>query len=211
MKQIPKEVKNIIFDLGGVLLNIDPNLTIRAFESLGLSDVIKPEGWGYKDDIFLKMEKGLISDDEFRKGVRKLLRQPVNDADIDTAWCAMLIDFPEDRIALLQELKSKYQLYLFSNTNNIHVNYFHHLFQKKFHFPISELFVKDYYSNEIKSRKPSLESFQIVLNDAGLNPTRTLFIDDLDKNIEGARQAGMHAIHLNSNQNLQDLFDEWAG
>ena len=206
MKQVPAAIKNILFDLGGVILDIDSQRSIEAFETLGLTDVIRPGGWGYKHEVFLKMEEGLLSDDEFRKGVRKLLPEDVTDADIDTAWCAMLIDFPAERIAFLQELSKEYQLYLFSNTNNIHLEYFHQLFFQKFGYPLSNLFVKDYYSHIIKSRKPSLKSFQIVLNDAGLNPQETLFIDDSKDNIEGALKAGLHGIHLPPDQKLEAIF-----
>jgi len=206
MEKILREVKNIVFDLGGVLLDIDPERTVQAFEVLGLTNVIKPGGWGYKQPVFLQMEEGKLSDDEFRNGVRELFPAPVSDAEIDQAWCAMLIDFPADRVALLRQLQSKYNLYLFSNTNNIHVNYFHQLFHQKFGFSLSDLFVKDYYSNEINSRKPALESFQFVLNDAGLKPHETLFIDDSKENVAGAEQAGMHAFHLNGATTLHQLF-----
>jgi putative hydrolase of the HAD superfamily len=206
MKQVPEGVQNIIFDLGGVLLDIDPDRSIEAFKALGLTDVIKPGGWGYKHEVFLNMEEGLLTDDEFRDGVRKLLPQEVTDHDIDTAWCAMLIDFPVDRIALLKELQADYQLYLFSNTNNIHLQYFHHLFQQKFGYSITELFEKDFYSHVIQKRKPSLESFQIVLNNAGLSPRETLFIDDSKDNVEGAQKVGMHAVHLTSEKSLHKIF-----
>ncbi|KOH43209.1 HAD family hydrolase [Sunxiuqinia dokdonensis] len=206
MEQILREVKNIVFDLGGVLLDIDPQRTVKAFEALGLTDVIKPGGWGYKQEVFLQMEEGKLTDGEFRDGVRKLLPTPVSDAEIDRAWCAMLIDFPADHVRLLKQLKSTYNLYLFSNTNNIHVDFFHKLFQKKFGFSLSDLFVKDYYSNEINSRKPALEAFRFVLNDAALNPGETLFIDDSKENIEGAERAGMQAFHLNGNISLHQLF-----
>ncbi len=206
MEKLLQEVKNIVFDLGGVLLDIDPERTVRAFAAQGLTNVIKPGGWGYKQEVFLQMEEGKLTEDEFRNGVRELLPAPVSDAEIDKAWCAMLIDFPADRVTLLRQLKSKYNLYLFSNTNNIHVNYFHKLFHQKFGFSLSDLFVKDYYSNEINSRKPTLESFQFVMHDAALNSSETLFIDDSKDNIEGAERAGMHAFHLNGETSLRQLF-----
>lgn len=206
MEKILQEVKHLIFDLGGVLLDIDPQRTVKSFEALGLTNVINPGGWGYKQEVFLQMEEGKLTDDEFRNGVRELLPAPVSDAEIDRAWCAMLIDFPAERVSLLKQLESKYNLYLFSNTNNIHVNYFHNLFHQKFGFSMSDLFVKDYYSNEINSRKPSLESFQFVLRDAAINPHETLFIDDSKENVTGAERAGMHAFHLNGETSLHQLF-----
>ena len=198
-------VKNIIFDLGGVLLDLDVNSTIQAFQELGLPDIIKPGGWGYHHEVFLKMEQGFLTDDEFRNGIRSLLPQPASDAEINHAWCAMLIDFAPEKINLLQQLSSQYQLYLFSNTNSIHITYFHGIFKQKFGFSLSDLFVKDYYSSDIQLRKPGVESFQYVLNDAGLTPSETLFIDDSDKNIEGAKLAGMQALHLTSAKSLLNV------
>lgn len=202
---VPSGVKNIIFDLGGVLLDIDPQRSILAFRELGMADLIKPGGWGYDHEVFLKMEQGLLDDRQFRDGIRALLPGPVTDEQIDQAWCAMLISFPPEKISLLQKLASQYRLYLFSNTNSIHIRRFHELFIKEFGFPMSELFVKDYYSSDIQLRKPDLRSFQFVLNDAGLNSGETLFIDDLDKNTEAAAQTGMHIIRLKPDMDLVKL------
>jgi HAD superfamily hydrolase (TIGR01509 family) len=204
---VPSGIKNIIFDLGGVLLNIDPQRSIHAFHELGMADLIKPGGWGYEHEVFLKMEQGLLSDQEFRNGIRTLLSLHVSDAEIDEAWCAMLLRFPAEKIRLLQKLASQYRLYLFSNTNSIHIRHFHKLFMKEFGFSLSELFVRDYYSSDIKLRKPDLRSFQFVLNDAGLNPSETLFIDDLEKNTEAAALTGMYTIYLKPNMDLVKLFN----
>jgi len=205
MKQILSGIKNIIFDLGGVLLDIDPDRSIRAFCELGMAELIKPGGWGYDHEIFIKMEQGLLSEQEFRNGVRALLPRPATDEQVDQAWCAMLIRFPADKIRLLKKLASRYRLYLFSNTNSIHIRHFHELFRKEFGFSLAELFVKDYYSSDIRIRKPDLRSFQFVLNDAALNSSETLFIDDLYKNTEGAAQAGMHTICLKPEMNLVNI------
>lgn len=200
-------IKNIIFDLGGVLLDINPQRTIQAFRKLGMSDLIKPGGWGYEHEVFLKMEQGLLSDREFRDGIRALLPRPVTDTEIDEAWCAMLLRFPPEKISLLKKLAPRFGLYLFSNTNSIHIRYFHELFRKEFGFFLTELFVKDYYSSDIKLRKPDPESFRFILNDAELNPSETLFIDDLDTNTESAVLTGMHTICLKPDMDLVKLLN----
>ena len=207
MKIFPNNIKNIIFDLGGVLIDIDANRTINAFNELGLPDLIQAGGWGYNHDVFLNMEKGLITVNEFRDGIRSLLPKSVSDQKVDEAWCAMMIDFPTKRIELLHQLQSKYKLYLFSNTNAIHVNHFHEMFEKKFGYPMSNLFVKEYFSNDMNLRKPCLDSFQYVLNDANLIPGDTLFIDDLNENAEGAKTAGMHSLWLTPEMDLISVFN----
>lgn len=200
-------IKNIIFDLGGVLLDIDPQRAIRAFRELGMADLIKPGGWGYDHEVFLRMEQGLLNDRQFRDGVRELLPAPATDQQIDDAWCAMLIRFAPEKIRLLQQLAPRYRLYLFSNTNSIHIRHFHELFRKEFGFPLSGLFIKDYYSSDIKLRKPDLRSYQFILNDAGLNPAETLFIDDSDRNTEAAAQLGMQTICFTPGLDLVKLLE----
>jgi len=135
-----------------------------------------------------------------------LLSHPVSDKEIDKAWCAMLLQFPPGKITLLRELAPRYRLYLFSNTNSIHIGHFHELFRKQFGFHLTELFVKDYYSSEIKLRKPNPEAFRYVLNDAGLNPAETLFIDDFEQNIATARNAGYFVLHYIPGTDLTGFF-----
>ena len=206
MKQIPEGIKNIIFDLGGVLLDIDAKRTIHAFRELGMPDLIKPGGWGYRHEVFLQMEQGKISEEKFRAGIRELLPSPVSDEAIDAAWCAMIIDYAPEKIELLKQLQDDYQLYLFSNTNSIHIRHFQGLFARKFGHSLADLFVKNYYSSDIQLRKPALESYQFVLKDAAIQPSETLFIDDSKENVSSAQQADLHAVWLDSEMNLLELF-----
>ena len=172
---------------------------------MGMPDLIKPGGWGYEHEVFLQMEQGRISDQAFRDGIRNLLPIHAPDREIDQAWCAMILDFRAEKIRLLHQLRSTYRLFLFSNTNAIHVNHFRDLFLKEFGYPIDDLFDKVYYSNRMGVRKPKLQAFQHVLNDAGLNANETLFIDDSEENVQGARQTGMQAIHFTAGTDLSCL------
>lgn len=199
-------IKNIIFDLGGVLLKIDAQQTIQSFRNLGMPDLIKPGGWGYNHQVFLDMEAGKLSEDEFRTGIRELLPQPTNDQAIDKAWCAMILEYFPERIELVRQLAKTHRVFLFSNTNSIHVRHFHQLFENAFTHSLSDLFVKDYYSNEMGIRKPAVESFEYVLNDAGLNAEETLFVDDSNENVESAKKTGMSTIWLTPDSDLLSFF-----
>ena len=189
-------VKNIIFDLGGVLIAINPGKTIQAFRAMGMPDLIKPGGWGYHHPVFLDMEAGKLSDEQFRSGVQQLLPQPVSDEAIDAAWCAMILDYFPERIEQVKRLSAVYRVYLFSNTNAIHIRHFQEKYQRVFGHDFPELFVKNYYSNEIGLRKPDQASFEYVLNDAGLKAEETLFVDDSNANAESAKKTGMNSIWL---------------
>lgn len=202
-------IKNIIFDLGGVLLNIDPQKTIDAFAKLGMPQLVASTGLSYDHDIFFRMEQGQVSPEEFRAGVQELLHKPVPAEVIDEAWTAMLLDFPAIRVKLVQSLRSEFKVYLFSNTNAIHVAKYHENFRKQHGFEVSSLFEKDFYSNEIGFRKPSPESFQEVIRLSGINPEETLFIDDSHQNVQAAIACGLKGFWLEPGQKIETLFQEY--
>lgn len=204
-----KGIRNIIFDLGGVLLNIDPMKTIDAFGKLGMEQLVGDKGLTYDHDIFYMMEQGKITPDEFREGVLALLPLRVSYQQVDDAWTAMLLDFPIIRVELLKSLRKDFGIYLFSNTNAIHVERFHSNFRNQHGFEVSALFEKDFYSNEIGYRKPSPESFQEIIRLSGINPEESLFIDDSLPNVEGAIACGLKGYWLKPGQKVEEIFREY--
>lgn len=204
-----KGIKNIIFDLGGVLLNIDPKKTIDAFGQLGMEQLVKDSGLSYDHEIFFQMEQGKLSPDEFRKGVQEMLPSPVSFEEIDAAWTAMLLDFPEIRVQLVKNLSKEFTIYLFSNTNAIHVEKYHSNFRKQHGFEVSSLFEKDFYSNEIGFRKPTLESFQEIIRLSGINPEESIFIDDSKLNVDASIVSGLKGFWLEPGRKVEELFQEY--
>jgi HAD superfamily hydrolase (TIGR01509 family) len=208
--EILKGIKNIIFDLGGVLNNIDPQKTIEAFGQLGMQQLIGDKGLTYDHDIFYLMEQGKITPEEFRTGVRKLLQGQVADDEIDIAWTAMLLDFPKVRVELVQKLRNEFTIYLFSNTNAIHVAKYQSNFRNEHGFEVSSLFEKDFHSNEIGYRKPSPESFQEIIRLSGINPQESLFIDDSLQNVEAAIECGLKGYWLEPGQKVEEIFQKYT-
>jgi putative hydrolase of the HAD superfamily len=202
-------IRNIIFDLGGVLLNIDPKKTIEAFGKLGMEQLVGDKGLSYDHEIFYQMEQGQITSDEFRQGVLELLTKPASFQEIDNAWTAMLLDFPAIRVELLKNLRKDFKIYLFSNTNAIHVEKFHSIFRNQHGFEVSTLFDKDFYSNEIGYRKPSPESYQEIIRLSGVNPEETLFIDDSLPNVERAVASGLKGFWLEPGKKVEEIFQEY--
>jgi len=202
-------IRNIIFDLGGVLLNIDPKKTIEAFGKLGMEQLVGDKGLSYDHDIFYQMEQGKITPEEFRDGVRQLLPKEVSDDEIDAAWTAMLLDFPAIRVELVKNLRKDFNIYLFSNTNAIHVAKYHSIFQTQHGFEVSTLFEKDFYSNEIGYRKPSAESYQEIIRLSGINPAESIFIDDSLQNVESAMASGLKGFWLETGQTVENLFQKY--
>lgn len=203
-------IKNILFDLGGVVLDIDPERTVAAFEALGLESVRENYNFPTQTGLFDRFEVGAISPAEFRDGLRSLFGKPLTDGQIDTAWNAMLLDFSPQRLAALEQVRRHYRCFLLSNTNDIHLEAYLAILRQNHQRPSLEyLFEALYYSQRVGLRKPDPAIFQLVIDQNGLEPAETLFIDDAAINLEGARQTGLRTYHLHiHNEELADLFDQ---
>ena len=200
-------INNIIFDLGKVLLNLDFDASIKAFQKLGLEKDVLDRQQAYSDPIFYQLEVGKVNPKEFCNGVRRVLNNPkLSDKEIEDAWYAMILDIPAHRVKMVQELGKNYNIYLFSNTNEIHIERLKKWFKIEYGFDFSSLFVKDFYSHEIHERKPDLISYQKVIDLAGINPEESIFIDDLEKNIIGAQQSGLKTFWLKEGMEMVDIF-----
>jgi glucose-1-phosphatase len=201
-----RKIRNIIFDLGGVILDIDIKKTQEAFKKIGFHDIERMFGLGVAESFFKQHEQGAISDDEFIQKIKGAVDQKLDDNVIIDAWNAMLIEYPRERIEFLKQLKEKYRLFLFSNTNGIHVEAFKKLYHTNFNSgSLDDLFEKAYYSHIAGYRKPDHQSFLNILKDSNLKPEETLFIDDALVNVEAAKEVGMHAIHLEAGKTIMDL------
>lgn len=207
MKPDLTNIKNIIFDLGRVLLNLDFNASVRAFQQLGLKTDVLDQHLVYSAPVFYALETGKISPAEFCLGVREILGNPdISDKQIEDAWYAMILDIPATRVKKVQELAKTYNVYLFSNTNQIHIERLHAAFRQEYGFGFPSLFVKDYHSHEIHDSKPNVSSYLKVIAHSGVNPDETLFVDDLEKNIAGAQTAGLKTFWLKDGMEMADLF-----
>jgi len=195
--QMCKPMRSIIFDLGNVIINIDPDLTLQKFRELGVVNFSEMYTIMRQTDIFDRLDTGKITLSEFRQAIRDFSQLNLTDELIDEAWCAMLLDFPEENIELLRKLRFEgYKLYLLSNTNEMHINYYKEYMNRHFGRDLlSELFDQAFYSHEIGYRKPNRDAYEYVLKTEKLDSAETLFIDDLEHNVIGARQTGMQAYH----------------
>lgn len=201
-------IENIIFDLGGVVLNIDYQLTSKAFRSLGVNSFDDIYSQKKQSNLFDLFETGEISPADFLKELSYYLPN-VQEKEIKRAWNAMLLDLPIHRVNLLRALKQKYRIFLLSNTNAIHEEAFLEIIQHSYGKNIFlELFEQVYLSHQIGLRKPDLECFSYVLESNDLNPKYTLFIDDSIQHIDGALNAGLRAYLLTSGTDISQLFPD---
>ncbi len=200
----------LVFDLGGVVINIDPARAFRALQQLAPNSVSVTDNFLEHNELFLDYEKGLTDDQTFRQGVRELIRRPdLSDSTIDEAWCSMLLDIPPERLQLLARLKTQYRTFVLSNTNQIHVEAFNGMIAAAGGQPsIDHLFEKVYYSHDLKMRKPEAQIYRHVLDEQGLVPSETLFLDDREDNLAAARAEGIRTQLVTQEIGILDLFAE---
>lgn len=203
----PGSTRNIIFDLGGVILNIDYHKTELAFINLGIINFNELYSQIHANTFFEDFEKGKIEPALFIRQL-KTYAPGLSEEEITSAWNGMLLDFPAGRIEFLLRLKKRYRTFLLSNTNAIH----HKAFQK---IPLDSAgtldacFEKVYYSHEMGMRKPDREIFEFVLSEKKLIAEETIFIDDTPANIEAAKMVGIEAIYLKPPEKIEDLLSEF--
>jgi len=194
-----KPVKNLIFDLGGVILDLSVPDTLRSFAQVSGIDLDKVKQLFSEGEGFLQYEKGEIGDDEFRDFVRKLYGINTSDEELDRCWNAMLLGIPTQKLDLLLQLKEKYSVYLLSNTNTIHLNYIErNLLPGPDHSGLAPYFHRDYYSHRMGKRKPDADIFEQVLDENNLQPADTLFLDDNRANIDAAAALKIQTLFVNS-------------
>lgn len=202
---MPK-IKNIIFDLGGVLLDIDYNLTRQAFEALGVKNFDHLYSQANADHLFQKLEKGTIDLPDFFEALNQRTGLNLSAKEITTAWNAMLLDFRESSLEYLLTLKHKAVLILLSNTNIIHKEAFYCIYhQKPRRLSFDDHFHYCIFSYQTGTRKPDADCYYWVLNKLDLHPEETLFIDDSAQNIEGATRVNIQTILLEKDKKIENL------
>jgi glucose-1-phosphatase len=198
-------IKNIIFDLGGVIINLDNQRTEDAFVSLGVKNFRDYFGHGHADSFFREYEIGSIDDRQFIDALKQLTGLSVSDQLIIDGWNALLLDFPSERIQLLKQLKKRYRLFLFSNTNALHLAALQRTYANAYGGALEDHFERTYYSHLLGMRKPDKASYEHILRENQLNAAETLFVDDAIVNVEGAEQAGLKGLFLRPGISLLDF------
>jgi putative hydrolase of the HAD superfamily len=198
-------VTTLIFDFGGVIINLDLPQCIENLKKLGVESIESYlSNFGQKE-FFLQFEKGEIGIPEFRNEIRKLSNRTLTDAEIDTAWCSFLVDIPAERLVLLEKLRNKFKLLLLSNSNPLHVDVSAAIALEGTGKTIRDYFDKCYFSYEMGLTKPDPAIFEALLADAGLEASKCLFLDDGPKNIEAAKALGIQIYFVTQGENLDFL------
>lgn len=199
-------IKNIIFDYGNVIFDIDHQLTIKAFQDLGLQHDKAFFGHLQQNPLFDLFEMGKITPAQFRNEVRIIADQNFSDETIDNAWNTLLLGIRPGYLEFLTELKPRYRTFLLSNNNEIHYHWINDYLQREFNVPnMSQFFEHDYYSHLMGMRKPNADIFEKVIADQGLNVNETLFIDDSPQHLETAKKLGLNTHLMLRTEDLREL------
>jgi len=204
---INEKVEAVIFDLGGVILNIDYKRTADAFRALGLANFDDVYSQLCQTDLFDRFETGQVSSFHFINRLLDQLPRGCNGNQVVHAWDAMILNFPQERLDFLMELRQRRRIFLLSNTNDIHMDAVRRALEKTTgHKRLEDYFERVYLSCEMGLRKPDPAIFLRVCSEQGLDPAATLFIDDSPQHVEGAKAAGLQAVYLQPGMEIASLF-----
>lgn len=206
-------LKNLIFDLGDVIIPIDLSAPVRNFAMLANLPEDEVQAIWKQHNLLNHYETGLIDDEAFRGHVRRLLKNETGTSDrwadevIDTAWNTVLLDLPVERIERIKEMKGQYRLFLLSNTSPIHIRRVNQVLTGINQPTLENLFERVFYSYEARLMKPSPEIYQYVLTETGLKAEETAFFDDNLANIQAASELGIQAVHVQPPKTILDYLE----
>ncbi|MEL6137513.1 MAG: HAD family phosphatase [Cyanobacteria bacterium J06628_6] len=201
----------LLFDLGGVIVELDYSRTIEQLSLLIGFDAGQVYTQQKQTPLFTGYETGTLSTAEFRKQLKSQLNFEAPDNAIDAAWNALILSFPPERVALIRQLRQRLPVYLLSNNNELHLARCYELFEQTFGNELGTLdnqFERAYYSHQMCDRKPNASIYQRVIDEQGLDPAHTLFVEDTAHNIVGAEAVGLQTLHITDGLRIEDI--DWA-
>jgi putative hydrolase of the HAD superfamily len=206
-------VKNIIFDFGGVICDLEIQRTVQKFKTFGKPKIEDNASEEEKDQRFellvSKYETGLVTSQQFRDEIRSYYQVPPSDQAIDDAWNALLVGIPATRIHLLENIRNDYRLFLLSNSNEIHYLKYCEDLRQYYGYPdFNALFENTYFSFRLHLKKPDPAIFKWVLEKNKLDPNETAFIDDTYIHVKVAIDLGINAYRLQQGEDITDLFNK---
>lgn len=205
-----QKIKILLFDLGGVIIDLFPEKTIGAFAELANKSITEIEKAYQQATIFQQHEKGLIDNASFRHGLQQQFQFTASDAAFDKAWNAMLGDIPAEVLGAVKSFSRHYSCCVLSNTNAIHEKAFHEILDKQHGaYHLNEIFEQVYFSHELNERKPDAGIYTKVIESLGVEAGEILFLDDSEANIAAAKAVGIQGLYIPRNGGFQDLLNAY--
>jgi putative hydrolase of the HAD superfamily len=200
-------IKNIVFDLGGVILTLNRDESVRRFEAIGLENAGELLDPYHQKGFFLQLEEGYLPEDEFYNTIRREAGKNITDSDIIWAWMGFIVDCPAYKLKMLEDLRAKgYKLYLLSNTNPVIMRWALSPGFSGNGKSMYDFFDKLYLSYRMKCVKPHPQIFREMIKDSGMIPAETLFIDDGQANVEMGMQLGFKTYQARNGEDFRPIF-----
>jgi glucose-1-phosphatase len=207
VNQIPERTTTLIFDLGGVIVDLAPERTLHAFATLAQKPIEEVVRIHTRHAAFYAYETGKIDAQEFRDAIRTLFELNASDPEIDRCWNAMLLGIPPAKLAMLTALKKHFTTIALSNTNSIHLTYINDVILTG--VPLDTFFHHAHYSHHMGMRKPEQEIYKYVLKAHSLLPEQTFFLDDNADNMNAAAAVGMKGLLIEHPDRVTELFKDY--
>lgn len=200
-----EDTEAIIFDFGGVLINLDYDKTKSGLEALLQQPLDSGFSKKYQTEIFDKYETGNLGTQDFINLLLEKMKKDTTANAVVLAWNSMLLSIAVENIQFISSIKPKYKVYMLSNTNELHIDLAFSRWKESTGDNPYDLFDKVYLSHELGMRKPNAEIFDFVCNDIGISPEKILFIDDSEQHIDGANKLGLQTHLLRDINRLQEV------
>ncbi len=194
----PHKIEGLLFDLGGVLIDIDFDRALRAWNQWTLLSIEELRQRFSMDEAYERHERGEIEASEYFTHLRTVLELEANDSEISLGWNAIFRSEMVETIDYVQAAKEKLSCYAFTNSNPTHQDFWMSAYPR-----IVESFHHIFVSSELRLRKPDPEAFEAIADAMDMNLDAILFFDDTEENIRGARAVGMHAIHVKEHKDVK--------
>ncbi len=190
-----ESIKNIVFDFGGVICDLDSERCLGEFRKLGLSGDIFPQQYSQFEGIFQEIDRGIMSVEEFYGALRRRSSTPdITDQQIHDAWVSLIVPIQQERFEALRQLKEHFDLFILSNSNEIHWEYIKQHRMAYRGEDATRWFKHIFLSHVLHLEKPESEIFRAVLDTAQIKASETLFVDDSQPNLDGAAKLGFHTM-----------------
>lgn len=200
-------IKNLLFDLGGVILDIDRMEAVKALTAIGMRNPAGLLGDYGQKGPFLALERGDITPEEFHSALRPYFDREVSDDAIDAAFCEFLRGIPVERLHALERLHEHYNIYLLSNTNAVQWGRYIIPEFKKDGKEIDHYFDGLIKSFEVKAYKPEEAIYRAVIERLGIKPEETLFLDDSQTNLDAAEKLGFKTALVTADRGFIDILE----
>lgn len=202
------EIENIVFDYGGVIVDLDRDKVATQLYNLGIKNIEEVLSSYHQKGVFDLLERGVITAEQFRDEIRYLSGTVVTDEYIDNIWKSFLVGIDPKKLEIICRLNRTHNVYLLSNTNPIHWEYSCKELLVFNDARVDDMFAHTYRSYMIGLAKPDIKLYEYMISHSGMNPNETLFIDDSMLNCEVAEKLGIHSYYTRDGKDWLKLFEE---